>query len=307
MPPEYAVPASKWTDSIQGKFLRFAAGGWIPAKWFLPHLPPVNERAAKVGNLHIEIVSHCWNYAHFLSYQLDSLAKFPPTNGKVTMTVFYCSDDITTTSVLNHFEKMEIPNVTWNWCELPKIALFRRTIGRNLAALNTKADWIWFTDCDLMFRQGCMDSLIAQLQNRQDALVYPQVERCTTLLTDEDPMLNFDIAKLNDLEIDTTQFTERRRTRATGPLQITHGDVARSCGYCKVLDYYLRPSNTWCKAHEDRAFRWLLRTQGLPLDIKGVYRIRHALKGRYTGSTVNTGLRMSIRRFISRLQESKLQ
>lgn len=305
MTHEYVVPPGKWTDPIEGRFLKFAAGGWIPAKWFLPQLPAIENRAAKTGALNIEIVSHCWRYAHFLSYQLSSLAKFPPSNGNVTMTVFYCREDEHTTALLDYFGCVKVPNVTWNWCELPRVALFRRTIGRNQAALNTKADWIWFTDCDLMFREGCIDGLVEQLQSRRDALVYPKMERCTSLLSNEDPMLSFNSKSLQVQDVDTTQFTEHPRTRATGPLQITHGDIARTCGYCKVLDYYLRPSDTWCKAYEDRAFRWLLRTQGTPLDIPGVYRIRHVFKGRYTGSAMNTGLRSQLRQLTSWLQELK--
>lgn len=305
MPTEYTVPQEKWTDPIEGRFLRLAAGGLIPAKWYLPNIPPVEARAAKSGNLDIEIVSHCWNYAHLLNHQLSSLVTFPPTKGSITMTVFYCPEDKNTSELLAFFSKVEVPNITWNWCELPRIALFRRTIGRNKAALETKADWVWFTDCDLMFREGCLDGLIDRLQNRQDALVYPKIERCTSLLTEEDPMLSFDTKNIEVQDIDTTQFTEIERTRATGPLQITHGDIARQCGYCKVLDYYLQPSNTWCKAYEDRAFRWLLRTQGTPLDIPNVYRIRHVVKGRYTGSSVNTSFRSRVRRITTWLKEPK--
>ena len=175
MPTEYTVPKEKWTDPIEGQFLRLAAGGLIPASWYLPNIPPIEARAAKSGILDIEIVSHCWNYAHLLNHQLSSLVQFPPAKGTITMTVFYCSEDKNTSELLAFFSKIDVPNITWNWCELPRIALFRRTIGRNKAALETKADWVWFTDCDLMFREGCLDGLIDKLQNRQDALVYPKI------------------------------------------------------------------------------------------------------------------------------------
>ena len=105
------------------------------------------------------------------------------------------------------------------------------------------------------------------------------------------------------LDVETDKFTESIRTRATGPLQITHGDVARRCGYCECLALYQTPSETWCKAREDRAFRWLSRSQGTPLEIPGVYRIRHVFKGRYTGSQMSTGVRSRIRRFTSWLGE----
>ncbi|MBU2099519.1 MAG: glycosyltransferase family 2 protein, partial [Gammaproteobacteria bacterium] len=137
---------------------------------------------------------------------------------------------------------------------------------------------------------------------RRDALVYPSREYCTGLLPHDAAILQPDMSKLALLDVDDSLFTGFPRSRATGPLQITHGDVARAVGYCESLAYYQRPSVTWCKAYEDRAFRWLLRSQGVPLDVPGVYRIRHVAKGRYTGSKLNTGLRSSLRRLVARFK-----
>lgn len=211
------------------------------------------------------------------------------------MTVYYAESDERTRSLLQFIGEQDVPGVIWNWRSLPEPQLFRRAIGRNQAALTTQADWIWFTDCDLMFRENCLDSLVERLQGRTDALVYPRVERCTSLLADDDPMLRKGKDEWRVMDVDTQQFEEFVKKRATGPLQITHGDVARACGYCQALPYYQQPSDTWCKAYEDRAFRWLLRTQGVPLDIPGVYRIRHVFKGRYTGSSINTKVRTGLR------------
>lgn len=285
-----------------GPFLRLAASGWIPAKWFLPELPPLSDRTAKTGRLKLEIVSHCWNYAHFLVYQLSSLANFPPGKTTVTMTVYYCREDERTTALLERFSPLRVPGVTWNWRESPRQALFRRAIGRNHAARNTAADWIWFTDCDVMFRDGCLDALANVLQGRRDALVFPRMDRCTSLLDDTDPILVAGRDRMEVLDVDTGRFTKKTRTRASGSLQITHGDVARAVGYCECLPYYQRPSETPCKCHEDRAFRWLLRTQGTALDVPGIYRIRHQSKGRYTGSALNTRLRKRIKRAMSRVR-----
>lgn len=299
---DYPVPEPAWTDAVVGRFLRFAAGGWVPARWFEPDLPAVEARTARTGALNLEIVSHCWQYPHLLVYQLSSLVKFPPRNVTVTMTVYYSSEDRRTSDLLARFGRIDVPGLRWNWRDLPKEALFRRAIGRNEAALGSEADWIWFTDCDLMFRDSCLDALCDALQGRRDALVYPRVEKCTSLLPESHPLLIADPADPKILDIDTSEFFEQPRTRATGPLQITHGDVARACGYCNSLKYYQRPAATWQKAREDRAFRWLLRTQGTPLDIPGVYRIRHVAKGRYTGGTLRSRLRSVIRRVESRLK-----
>ncbi|MFO8005997.1 glycosyltransferase, partial [Thioalkalivibrio sp.] len=169
-------------EKLQTAVFRFAAGGWIPARWFEPDLPPMDRRAAREGRLDIEIVSHCWNYAHLLVYQLSSLVRFPPRDLDVTMTVFYCPEDTETVQLLDFFSAQSVPGVRWNWRALPRERLFRRSIGRNRAALETRADWVWFTDCDLLFREKTLDTLAALLQSRRDALVYPSEERCTDLL-----------------------------------------------------------------------------------------------------------------------------
>jgi hypothetical protein len=117
------------------------------------------------------------------------------------------------------------------------------------------------------------------------------------LLTEDDPRLRRDAPSLVD--IDDIHFRPREPGRATGPLQITHGDVARACGYCEQLAVYQKPVAHFAKAHEDRAFRWLLRTQGEPVDVPGVYRIRHLSKGRYQGSRGSNFVRTLIRRIQS--------
>lgn len=287
-----------WTDSIASYFLRFAATGAIPAKWYLPSLPPAEERAAKTGTLKLEIVSHCWNYAHFLTYQLSSLVSFRPTRLTVKMTVFHAEEDARTASVLDYFGAMDVPGVTWNWQKLPREQLFRRSIGRNKAALQTAADWVWFTDCDLLFRDNCLDVLSDELQGRTDALVYPRQERVTSMLAESDPMLDID-ERPRIIDIDADRFAISERGRATGPLQIVHGDVARAAGYCDSLRFYQKPQPTFAKCHEDRAFRWLLRSDGVALDVPGVYRLRHIHKGRYTGSTASNNIRSAIRRTTS--------
>lgn len=276
-------------------FYRLAAKGWVPARWFEPNLPAPEERKAATGMLELEVVSHCWKYAHFLVYQLSSLVHFPPTKLHVIMTVCYCPEDERTSQLLDYFKRIDVPNVSWNWVPYRREELFRRGIGRNRAALNTSAHWVWFTDCDLMFREGCLDVLADKLQGRRDALVFPAEERCTELLREDNPMLQQGAGDPSVVDIDDSAFTARHPSRATGPLQIAHGDVCRAVGYCRSLALYQTPSDRWRKAHEDRAFRWLLRTQGIPLDIPGVYRIRHMQKGRYSGGGTQTRFRTWLR------------
>lgn len=299
---QYPIPEPRWSDGLQGRFLRLAASGLVPPGWFLPDLPDEQSLSARTGRLHIEIVSHCWNYAHMQVYQLSSLVLFPPSNVDITMTVFYGEEDKQTVELLSFFAEQSVPGVIWNWQKLPKQALFRRAIGRNLAAKQSTADWVWFTDCDLLFRDNCLDALGAVLQGRRDRLVFPSSEYCTGLLAPDEPLLSPPMSPPQLVDVDPALFSRFDKDRATGPLQITHGDIARAVGYCESLPYYQRPSATWCKAYEDRAFRWLLRTQGAAIEVPGVYRIRHVAKGRYTGSALNTGVRSTLRRAVARLK-----
>ena len=295
----YRERETHWADPLVRSFFKLATTGIIPARWFQPALPDRAERAAKRGVLELEIVTHCWQYAHFLVHQLTSIADQPPTDLRVTVTVFYSESDKATSALLDHFGTLKIPGVTWNWWALSEPQLFRRAIGRNLAAKATRADWVWFTDCDLMFRDDCLDQLAAALQGNSDSLVYPRQELVTPLLADSDEMLSFDpsgAAKAPPVALE--RFYVSERGRATGPLQITHGDIARAGGYCDALGFYQRPSASWRKATEDRAFRWLLETQGEPIDVPGGYRIRHVSKGRYSGE----GLGMRLRGWTRRLQ-----
>lgn len=278
-----APSSDHWSDPLRLLFWRIAASGALPARWFTPPVPGQKARAAKTGKLKIEIVSHCWNYSHFLVYQLSSLALSPPTRAEVTMTVFYCEDDQPTRELLEHFSGVRVEGVTWNWQKLPKGLLFRRAVGRNQAALATRADWIWFTDCDTLFRSGCLDHLSDLLQGRNDLLVYPTMERVTPMLRPDDPLLQLEgEARFRLVDIGDDHFVEETVTRAFGPMQITHGDVARACGYCKNLKFFHQPTHRWCKTHEDRAFRWLLGAgRGVGIDLPGIYRIKHQVKGRY--------------------------
>lgn len=273
---------------------RLLSGGTIPARWLFGDPLAGHRPQPRSGRLHLEIVSHCWGYAHLQAYQLSALVLHPPRDIDVTMTVFYAEEDEITRATLDFFASQQVAGVRWNWQRLPKTQLFRRAIGRNQAALASEADWLWFTDCDLVFGPGCLDSLNQALQGRSDRLVYPGNENLSDLLADEHPALaKDDTPRLKPL--DGIAFHPHSPSRATGPLQIVHGDVARAAGYCRQTGYFMRPVERWAKTHEDRTFRWLIDDQGTPIPVPEVYRIRHQSKGRYKGG-LESRLRGEIRK-----------
>ena len=278
--PEEKKPVSPIADKVLEWFYRFAASGYLPRRWMGPDFSSLTKMAKVDGKLTIEIVSHCWNYANILTYQLGSLVLFPPREINVIMTVFFTMGDKETREVLEYYGLKSIPGISWNWQELTKPYLFRRAYGRNLAAKSTRADWIFFTDCDVLFREKSLDLLGKQLRERDDLLVYPRYHMVSELLSNDDPL--FEDYKTGGMlrDIDPLRFHREERNRAVGAFQIVRGDAARLGGYCDSISYYHRPVKRWRKTYEDRTFRWLLGTQGTMLDIPGFYRIRHAHKGR---------------------------
>lgn len=275
-------------------WFRLVNGSWIKARWFYGDLLRDIDIQPKTGRLHIEIVSHCWGYAHMMSYQLSSLVLHPPKNVDVTMTMYYCEEDKATVETLAFFAQQQVDGVRWNWQALGREELFRRAIGREQASRASQADWLWFADCDLIFGQGCLDGLAKILDGSSETLVFPCREMVSALLPDGDPMLAKDKApRIKD--IDVQQFSEAERLRATGAFQIVHGDVARALGYCGQTAVFMQPVDHWAKTYEDTTFRWLIDNPGTRIQIPSLFRIRHQSKGRYRGGLISR-IRKEIRR-----------
>jgi hypothetical protein len=267
----------------------------MPVSFFRRALPEPSQRHHKTGPISLEIVSHCWQYSNMLVYQLSSFVNYPPKNLTLTVTVFYSPDDIATQKCLALFSAIKVENVTWNWQAMQQEKLFRRGIGRNMAALSTSADWVWFTDCDIIFHDNCLDSLAEQLQGKTDSLSFPREIQVTAILEENDPMLQSN-AQPQVIDVNTSSFKSHARRKAIGPYQIVHGDVARAIGYCDNIRIFQTESDRWRKTYEDTAFRWLVGTDGSPIELDGVFQIRHIEKGRYDQDTKMSKLRIAIRK-----------
>jgi hypothetical protein len=279
-------------------FYRLAATGVVPRRWFAPELPEGPPPPPAPGPLSIEIVSHCWLYHRFLAYQLSSLALYPPRDAAVTMTVFFSHEDRETSALLDRFGATTVPGVRWNWQPLETGRLFRRAIGRDLAARASTADWVWFSDCDVVFHEGALDAAAATLRGRDDLLVFPPEHRVSEILASDDPLLASAGESAGLVRIDPAEFHAETREKAVGGFQIVRGDVARAAGYCGTIPHYMRPVERWSKTYEDRTFRWLLGTHGTPVHIPGLYRLRHAVKGRDPASE-----EVSLRSLVRRLRQ----
>ena len=285
-----------------GTLLRLAAGGLLPARWFAP--PPPSNRAARRGTLSLEVVSHCWQYSRFLAYQLSALAQFPPQKLRVKMTVFYAQED-TQTQALPRLLRAE--SSAECGMELASPAQGGPVSSGHRAQSGGPRDE---GRLDLVHRLRCdVPCRLPGHAGRAAAGAYRGAAvsaRRTRNPAAERGRPGADAQRAAGpalVDVDDQNFTTRRIDRATGPMQITHGDVARACGYCPTLRLYQQPADHFCKAYEDRAFRWLLGTQGVGIDVPNVYRLRHATKGRYRAGSTSGQLRGAIRRAKSWLSE----
>jgi hypothetical protein len=230
----------------------------------------------------VELVSHCWRYGRMLRYQLSSLFLFPPERVAVEALVFCASreDDAETWETLDYFLGLgPRENVTVRPWTLAPERLFRRAIGRNLAAQETTADWVWFADCDMTFRQGVFDGLAETLGERSERLFYPReifLHRTHAL---GDAAVERAGGTPGLIDIAPEEFAVHRYRRAIGGVQIVPARVAREVGYCPN-GRWQQPAARWQRARDDVAFRASLGTPGVGVSIPNVFRLRHSVCGR---------------------------
>lgn len=229
----------------------------------------------------LEIVSHCWHYSRLLTYQLSSLLLHPPQETRVLMTVCYTEEDVETALVLQYFAGLPLaPGITIRGWSLQRERLLRRAIGRNLAALATRADWVWFADCDYVFGEGALDHLGKCVDGVDARLVFPRTVMVNRTHALGDQAIAAASGHPRVCAVNVFDFEPHIQRRAIGGIQITRGDVARERGYLRnSLIHEQRPA-TWQRCREDSWFRKDLRTQGVPLDLPNVFRIRHSCCGR---------------------------
>jgi len=223
----------------------------------------------------IEIISHCISprYAALLVYHLSSLVLREST--PVTMTVVYSKEDPATVTVLDYFSQHAHHWIKWNFVDAQLKSIHQRPIWRNIAARQSKADIIWFADCDYVFGSNCLDTL-ASLQLDDDAVYWPAMTlyckdlkswRKIVRITRDRDEITPDI-----LDIDPEDFVETPLRRAIGGVQIVSGNTARKVGYLQDYPQWQQPLDKW-KRDDGSAF-WRNQFETLKkLSIPNVYRI----------------------------------
>lgn len=235
----------------------------------------------------VEIITHCWaagpngaQYAKALQYQIRSLLDNPQKLCSVQLSVCIATEqcDRETWAVLkSECPKLAKPVRVMPWI-FPKEFVLQRPYGRNIVALGSNADIVFFTDCDYAFGPGCLDSLI-KLAGRQEKLFFPEVTRISRDHATGDKYLNAE----PPLPLDPKDFIFKKERKAIGGLQIVPGDIAREYGYCKDVKRLQAPVPPDCNTirgfHGDSVYRKILGTRGVPFTMPNLFRIRHSQTG----------------------------
>lgn len=242
----------------------------------------------------VEFVTHCYatkltHFATALYLQLSSLANAANTsNNNIKVTVFYNQEDLQTAHVLNLFEDdKRRKNLELVKQHLPVDQLGRRSIGRNMAAKNTDADIVWFADVDYWFGATVTNDLLSIEWNNNTTMVFPGKIQISKSHEVGDKTLKYYSSILTPDPLNRPPFTPHMQVRdydekiyykAIGGVQIVRGDFAREHGYV--------PNSKWQKPvkipfgdfRDDIAYRSFCRSVGtiLPVDLDGVFRIRHS-------------------------------
>lgn len=226
----------------------------------------------------IEIVTTCWKYSRLLSWQLDSLEESwqqldDPDSVSLTVVCASPDEDPDTHAATLSYRMVDRPV---RMLMLDKPQLFNRAIGRNLAAKETPADWVWFCDCDYLLSPASLQTL-AETDPGDGKLFFPRV-----VLTHKNHALGdrYIEAGPNSDIFDPDDFYARTMCKAIGGIQVVLGNVAREQGYCDWPRMQQPVSgDLMSDTRSDRAFRAHLGTPGTPLDLPGVFRIRHSTSG----------------------------
>lgn len=237
----------------------------------------------------IEIVTHCWRYWRCLTYQALTLVNRPPTDDiEVVLHVFAGKGDEATKQRIQELKSVKWPQNTHLLATyLTRRRLFRRAIGRNMAALNTTADVVWFTDCDFLIHGSTLNDLAMVFRCTEASFVHPARMIGTTFEKGGELIQSASHWPFI-YSVDRCDFNVPQNIpRAIGATQILSGDLCREMGYLKGFRRWQSPRKRWGKTCDDVAFRKHLSRSGIRakrIQLRDVLRVRHATKGHFVSN-----------------------
>ncbi len=235
----------------------------------------------------IHIVTHAYagdlpQYAVFLRAQLSSLILYKPKT-PVSITVCVTADDEKVVKVLAdlsiHFgNSLDI-------CWLPKEQLFRRSIGRNIVALQTHQHLLWATDVDHVFGDGCLDELQDTWNwfppDKKPVMVWPNQIQIQMVHELGDRYVEKHLESTGLIDINPKEFELKTYNRSIGGIQIINGQFCRKHGYLNGSKRWQRPVSPvrpFPSFADDVRFRAFCASQGEveAISVKNLYRLRHS-------------------------------
>ena len=227
-----------------------------------------------------EVVSHCFakklpHYAKALHYQLESIANCRMTGVDVRAVICLDPDDKRTMEVLAQYVRDRRGEGLLRVVSLRMREFSRRCIGRNQAALATKADVVWFSDVDQMYSVDAFYDL-AETDWQGAAMVYPGQIMISKDHVTGDSFLRGDAPGVPG------DFVVKKYNRAIGGVQIVKGDFARQFGYLNGTEWMkfvpVENNDVLPSFRDDIAYRRFCHEHGgiRKIELRGVYRIRHS-------------------------------
>ena len=232
----------------------------------------------------IQIATHVYakalpQFSIFLRAQLTSLLKsqFDDFTG---ITVFYTHDDQRVVDVLDYFDPLFDGLLVRRPMSEPY--LFRRSIGRNMAALNCSADLLWCTDVDHVFGPHCLKDLQTQWDALEEkpSLIYASDVQIQAAHSQGDQFVSKHLTTRGLLGIEDLEFVQKKYLQPVGGVHILNGDFARRHGYLRDISKWQRPEidqKPFRCFRDDRAFVKYCRTNGSTkrIQVPGIFRLRH--------------------------------
>lgn len=233
----------------------------------------------------LQVVAHAWRYSRLLALHLSAFVLHPPQKCRAVATIFHApaADDPKTAAVLEYFAARPPPaGVTWDFRELPPPRLCRRAIGRNLACVDSPADFLLMSDVDYIFGAGALDSAalaLAVANAIKPSLCFPR----SVLSSESHALGDAEINRVVDPDVyrlSSRGYVPTRMRFAIGGCQWIPGNFARERGYLRESRLFQRTAKQWVRTKCDVAFRRWANLPSVALDVSGVYRVRHSKRGR---------------------------
>jgi hypothetical protein len=238
----------------------------------------------------VAVITHCYavdfpHYAQHLKFQLaQSMVHHKPSRVAVKFIICCWPADRDTNLILFNAMELNSEQVEVVPLGMGKRFLFRRAVGRNIAALEhcEDCDVVWFTDVDYSAGPGVLDQL-PDLVTDDDRLYCPKKLWINPDHETGDRMVLDNWDERHPI-IPGEKFVARNQRVIIGGCQMVTGNTARKFGYCEgnkmaepLTESDLRKDGIFRRCRCDQTFRKVTPWAGpsIKIDVEPIYRIRH--------------------------------